>query len=82
MKHYHFCENVTGKEILVGADTYEEAIEIAKDVVFSVCDCTGYWDHVCDFCLERSWDLEYRGTMSDVEAECSGLDEYYERLRG
>ena len=68
MKHYHFCENVTGKEILVCADTYEEAREIAKEVAFDVCEaeCTGCWD------------LKYCGTVSgDFLAKCSGLPEYY-----
>lgn len=84
MKHYHFREIVTGKEFLVGADTYKEAREIAKYVAFSLseADCTGCWDHVCEAECTGCWDLEYCGTMSDVEAECSGLDEYDERFLG
>ena len=42
MKNYHFCETVSGEEFLVGADTYEEAREIAESVALDLSENLAY----------------------------------------
>ena len=61
MKHYYIIEENYGEEFLVGADSLEEALEIAKEVYGEEDEPTKF-HYVC--------------TMTDWEAENSGLDEY------
>ena len=61
MKHYYIIEESTGEEFLVGADSLEEAFEIAREV-FEEDEEPPCFYYVC--------------TMTDWEAENSGLDEY------
>ena len=68
MKNFYFSEEVSGEEFLVGAHSYEEAYAIALDIAKDL--AVQYGDHPFDY------ELEYHGTLSDWEAENSGLDEY------
>ena len=65
MKHYYFIENESGEEFIVGANSLNEAWEIARDVAQSIED----YEQI------RS-DLSFEYEMTDEEAENSGLDEY------
>lgn len=66
MKHYLFCEEISGEEFIVGANEKEkafgEAIQIAEEIGDN-------WN-------SGSYDLTYYGTLTEEEAEASGLDEY------
>ena len=66
MKHYHFVEEISGEEFLVGADDLAEAYDIAYDVAKDIGEM---WN-------DSKCELTELGTMSDFWAECSGLDEY------
>ena len=66
MKHYYFIENESGEEFIVGANTYQEAEDIAVEVAYQIAQNCG-WDEY--------W-LEFQYEMTEEEAEASGLDEY------
>lgn len=66
MKHYHFVEEISGEEFLVGANGWERAYDIAKVVAKDIGDT---WN-------DGEYELTMVGTLSDYYAECSGLDEY------
>jgi hypothetical protein len=66
MKHFYFIENESGEEFIVGANTYHEAEEIARDVGRSITLYYG-WD---------DYSIEFQYEMTEEEAEASGLDEY------
>lgn len=66
MKHYHFIEEISGEEFLVYADSDTDAWGIAEDVAY---DIGIQWN-------EGAYNLAAYGTMSEWEAEYSGLDEY------
>lgn len=65
MKHYYFIENESGEEFIVGANSLNEAWEIARDVAHSIEEYE-----------EIQSDLSFEYEMTDEEAENSGLDEY------
>lgn len=66
MKHYHFVEEISGEEFLVGADDLAEAYDIAYGVAKDIGEM---WN-------DGKYELTELDTMSDFWAECSGLDEY------
>ena len=66
MKHYYFVEEISGEEFLVGAESGADAWAIAEDVAY---DIGIQWN-------EGAYSLAAYGTMSEWEAENSGLDEY------
>ncbi len=66
MKHFYFIENESGEEFIVGAHSYHEAEEIARDVGQSIASDCG-WD---------DYSIEFQYEMTEEEAEASGLDEY------
>lgn len=66
MKHYHFCETTSGEAFIVCADSEDEAYEIAADIAM---DLAEQW-------ADGEPELECYGTISEEEAENSGLDEY------
>lgn len=66
MKHFYFIENESGEEFIVGAGSYREAEEIARDVGQSIALNCG-WD---------DYSIEFQYEMTEEEAEASGLDEY------
>ena len=65
MKHYYFIEEESGEEFLVGANTLTGAREIAQEIAFQISEE-----------YEIVPRLSYEGTMTEEEAEASGLDEY------
>lgn len=65
MKHYYFIENESGEEFIVGADTYFEAEQIAREVADDI---------AIHYAIRPDVSFEYE--MTDEEAEASGLDEY------
>lgn len=66
MKHYHFVEDISGEEFLVGADNYVEAYDIALKVAQ---DIGKQWN-------AGQYELVELDVLNDFWAECSGLDEY------
>lgn len=66
MKHYHFVEDISGEEFLVGADNYVEAYDIALKVAQ---DIGKQWN-------AGQYELDELDVLNDFWAECSGLDEY------
>ena len=66
MKHFYFIENESGEEFIVGAHSYHEAEEIARDVGRCIARECG-WD---------DYSIEFQYEMTEEEAEASGLDEY------
>ena len=66
MKHYHFVEEISGEEFLVGADDFSEAYDIANDVAKEIGDT---WN-------DGKYELTELDVLSNFWAECSGLDEY------
>lgn len=66
MKHYLFCETTSGEEFLVGAENEADAYEIAEPIAV---DLANMW-------ADGEPELECYGTISEEEAENSGLDEY------
>ena len=66
MKHYLFCETTSGEEFIVSAENEVNAYEIAEPIGV---DLANMW-------ADGDPDLECYGTISEEEAENSGLDEY------
>ncbi len=66
MKHYLFCETVSGEEFIVGEYNFSDAASEAEDVAREIGD---QWN-------EGEWTLKYYGELTEEEAEASGLDEY------
>ena len=65
MRHFYFVEENSGEEFIVGADSLEEAWDIAHEI-----------GNRCAENYGMRADLSYEYEMTDQEAEDSGLDEY------
>lgn len=68
MKHYLFTEEISGEQFLVGADTEDEAVLVATGVCE---DIAQVWNENKD-----DYEMHFYGTVTEEEAEMSGLDEY------
>lgn len=66
MKHYLFCEEVSGEEFIVGANDKEEAFDIAIPIAEDIAE---NWN-------EGVYELIFYSELTEEEAEASGLDEY------
>lgn len=66
MKHYLFCECLSGEEFIIGEDNFSDAADVAVDVAHEIGE---QWN-------EGEWKLKYYGELTEEEAEASGLDEY------
>lgn len=66
MKHFYFIESESGEEFIVGADSYDEAEDVALDVGHDIAMYYNLDDTTIKFQYE----------MTEEEAEASGLDEY------
>ena len=66
MKHFYFTETESGEEFIVGADSYDEAEDVALDVGHDIAMYYNLDDTTIKFQYE----------MTEEEAEASGLDEY------
>ena len=69
MKHFYFIERNSGEEFIVGADTLEEAWDIANEVAANIREM---YDEGIGFATWMCYEYE----MTEEEAEASGLDEY------
>lgn len=68
MKHYLFVETISGIEFIVG----EDSVAAAKEFALSICkDIALEWNGGAD-----NFNCLYCGTLTEEEAESSGLDEY------
>lgn len=68
LQHHLFVERYSGEQFLVGAHNFSDATEILYDIIeeFSLLEDVP----------EEEFDMAFVGTLSDEEAEASGLDEF------
>ena len=66
MKHYLFCEKISGEEFIVGEYNFTLATSEAEDVAREIGD---QWN-------DGEWELYFYCELTEEEAEASGLDEY------
>ena len=75
LQHYLFVEQYSGEQFLVGAYDLSDAV----DILYNICE--NHYLDIEEFSLledvpEEEFDMVFVGTLSDEEAEASGLDEF------
>ena len=66
MKHFLFCEEISGEIFIICCDNLGDAFDLALDIAR---DITSYYDN-------DELSLTFIDELTEAEAEASGYDEY------
>ena len=66
MKHFLFCEEISGENFIICCDNLGEACDLAVDIAR---DIVSYYDN-------DELSLTFIDELTEAEAEASGYDEY------
>ena len=66
MKHFLFCEEISGEKFIIGCDNLSDAFNLAVDIAR---DIMSYYNN-------DELSLTFIDELTEAEAEASGYDEY------